>query len=107
MDLNSKVYIVNKKSGITSKEMADIIKEKHNLKKICFCGRLDPMARGKMLLLGDEMCKQMDNHQQYDKTYQFEIVFGLQTDTDDFLGKLEQFRHVDNPILLSQDIKKN
>ena len=29
MDLNSKVYIVNKKSGITSKEMADIIKEKH------------------------------------------------------------------------------
>lgn len=106
MDLNSKVYIVNKKSGITSKEMADIIKEKHNLKKICFCGRLDPMARGKMLLLGDEMCKQMDNHQQYDKTYQFEIVFGLQTDTDDFLGKLEQFRHVDNPILLSQDIKK-
>ena len=44
------------------------------------------MARGEMLLLGDEMCKQMDNHKNYDKTYQFEIVFGFQTDTDDFLG---------------------
>ena len=106
MDLNSKVYIYDKKSGVTSKELADSVKEKYNLKKICFCGRLDPMARGKMLLLGDEMCKQMDNHQQYDKTYQFDIVFGLQTDTDDFLGKLEQVKHVDNAMMLYHIIKK-
>lgn len=106
MELNSKVYIVSKKSGMTSKELADSVKEKYNLKKICFCGRLDPMARGKMLLLGDEMCKQMDNHQRYDKTYQFDIVFGLQTDTDDFLGKLEKVQYVNNALSLYYILKK-
>ena len=89
MDLNSKVYLKIKPPGMTSKDFADDIKEENKLKKICFCGRLDPMARGEMLLLGDEMCKQMDNHKNYDKTYQFEIVFGFQTDTDDFLGLIE------------------
>ncbi len=88
---NSKVYLVNKPSGLTSKDFADIIKENNNLKKICYCGRLDPMARGKMLLLGDEMCKKMDDHQGYDKTYQFEICYGLQTDTDDPLGIIENY----------------
>jgi len=91
MDNNSKTYIEKKPAGLTSKDFADIIKEKYNLKKICYCGRLDPMARGKMLLLGDEMCKKMDNNQNYDKVYQFEICYGIQTDTDDPLGIIENY----------------
>ena len=91
MDNNSKIYIENKPAGLTSKDFADIIKEKYNLKKICYCGRLDPMARGQMLLLGDEMCKKMDNNQNYDKVYQFEICYGVQTDTDDPLGIIENY----------------
>ena len=54
-----------------------------------FCGRLDPMARGKILLLINDECKKMPLYLNNNKTYQFEICFGFQTDTDDFLGLIE------------------
>jgi|UniRef100_A0A6C0IT38 tRNA pseudouridine(55) synthase len=91
-DTESKIYIKDKPAGITSKDYADIIKKENNLKKICFCGRLDPMARGQMLFLGDELCKKMDNYRSSQKIYQFEICFGLQTDTDDPLGIIENYK---------------
>lgn len=83
------IYYLDKPNGLTSKDFADKIKEKNKLKKICFCGRLDPMARGKMLLLGNEMCKNMNNYLKSDKIYQFEIILGLQTDSDDPLGIIQ------------------
>jgi len=87
------IYICNKPVGLTSKDFADLIKEKNNLRKICFCGRLDPMARGEMLLLGNDMCKKMDNYLKNDKIYQFEICLGFRTDTDDPLGIIQ--KHID------------
>ena len=81
-----KIYIANKPAGMTSKDFADKIKKSKNLKKICYCGRLDPMARGQMLFLGDESCKLMPQKNKNNKTYQFEICFGVQTDSDDPLG---------------------
>jgi len=89
--MENNIYITNKPVGMTSKECAEEIKEKYNLKKVCFCGRLDPMARGKMLFLGNEMCKKMDNYKNLNKTYRFNICFGLQTDSDDPLGILENY----------------
>tara|TARA_B100001093_G_scaffold511494_1_gene579491 strand:- start:657 stop:1403 length:747 start_codon:yes stop_codon:yes gene_type:complete len=82
--------IVNayKPSGITSKDFVDIFKKKYNVKKACFCGRLDPLARGKMIILCDEKCKLMPQTNGNNKIYQFEILFGLQTDSDDFMGLL-------------------
>lgn len=84
------IYIENKPAGMTSKDFADIIKDKNKLKKICFCGRLDPMARGQMLLLGDDMCKKMDNYLNTEKTYQFEICLGFMTDSDDPMGIIQK-----------------
>ncbi len=87
-----KIYIANKPAGMTSKDFADQVKNNNNLKKICYCGRLDPMARGKMLFLGDEYCKLMPQKNKNDKTYQFEICLGVQTDSDDPLGKLVNYQ---------------
>ena len=87
--MNNNIYIVDKPSGMTSKDFADTIKEKNKLSKICFCGRLDPMARGKMILLGNEMCKQMNDYLKTKKTYQFEICLGVSTDSDDPLGVIQ------------------
>lgn len=89
--MENNIYIRNKPVGMTSKECAEEVKEKYNLKKVCFCGRLDPMARGKMLFLGNEMCKKMDNYKNLNKTYRFNICFGLQTDSDDPLGIIENY----------------
>ena len=49
----SKYYVSDKPPGLTSKDFVDSIKQKENLKKVCYCGRLDPMARGQMIILGD------------------------------------------------------
>ena len=40
----------------TPGEMANTIKKEMNLKKISYCGKLDPMSRGIMLFLTNEMC---------------------------------------------------
>lgn len=82
----SKYYVLDKPPGLTSKDFVDLIKQKENLKKVCYCGRLDPMARGQMIILGDEQCKLMNTINEKEKTYQFEICFGIQTDSDDPLG---------------------
>ena len=64
----SKYYILDKPPGLTSKDFVDSIKEKENLKKVCYCGRLDPMARGQMIILGDEQCKLMNTINEKEKT---------------------------------------
>jgi tRNA pseudouridine(55) synthase len=81
--------IITKQIGETMGELVKRYKIDHpNVKKACFCGRLDPMARGQVLLLLNENCKKMPEYLNKDKIYEFEIVLGFQTDTDDFLGKL-------------------
>ena len=58
--------------------------------KYCYCGRLDPMASGKMLFLEDEECSTMEHYLQCDKEYEIEIGLGISTDTDDILGLIEE-----------------
>ncbi len=65
------------------------INNNQRLCKVCYCGRLDPMARGLVLLLVGDDCKKMDNYMNTIKEYEFEILFGLSTDTDDPLGVFE------------------
>ncbi len=55
---------------------------------MAYAGRLDPMAEGKLLvLLGDE-CKVQEKYHKLDKEYEFEILFGVHSDTADVLGLL-------------------
>ena len=58
----------------------------HIYNKVCYSGRLDPMARGTVMLLVDDECKMMEMYNKKNKTYKFEIIFGLSTDTDDVMG---------------------
>jgi tRNA pseudouridine55 synthase len=60
-------------------------------KKCSFAGRLDPMARGKMIILQDLECKEQDKYCGLDKVYEFEILFGFTTDTYDILGIIEKY----------------
>lgn len=55
---------------------------------IAYAGRLDPMASGKLLiLLGDE-CKIQERYHGLDKEYEFSVLFGIESDTHDVLGRL-------------------
>lgn len=54
-----------------------------------YAGRLDPMAEGLLLVLaGDEVHKK-EEYLKLQKTYECEIVFGVEADTYDILGLVE------------------
>lgn len=88
-----------KEAGVTSADMAQELKRKLDISKICFCGRLDPMARGVMAFLVNEHCRQMNSFLHHDKTYQFEIICGISTDTDDVMGLITDTLPLPNSIL--------
>lgn len=56
---------------------------------LCYAGRLDPMASGKLLILIGDECKRQQAYHKLDKEYVFEVLFGVGSDTGDVLGRLE------------------
>lgn len=99
------MIIIEKPRGLTINQFIEKYKKDNNIKKLCFCGRLDPMARGKVLLLLNDECKKMPLYLNNDKTYQFEICFGFQTDTDDFLGLIENKTDIVIPQIINDVVE--
>lgn len=81
--------VLDKKVGETPLSCVEAYRSLHpELAEVpmAYAGRLDPMASGKLLvLLGDE-CKVQERYHGLDKEYEFEILFGVASDTQDVLG---------------------
>lgn len=58
-----------------------------------YAGRLDPMASGQLLILIGDECKHRENYDSLDKTYAFDVLFGLESDTGDTLGLVSEIKH--------------
>lgn len=56
--------------------------------KMTYLGRLDPMAEGILLVLSGETRNKQD-YLELDKTYEFEVLWGFESDTYDVLGIVE------------------
>ncbi len=56
---------------------------------LSYAGRLDPMASGKLLVLVGEECKRQADYHGLDKEYEFSVLFGIFSDTQDVLGRLQ------------------
>ena len=56
---------------------------------LSYAGRLDPMASGKLLVLIGEECKHQAEYHGLDKEYEFSVLFGISSDTQDVLGRLQ------------------
>ena len=90
------MYKFIKETGHTMIQTMDKFKKDNNINdKVCYCGRLDPLARGLVLLLVGNECKNMDKHLGHNKEYEFEIIFGLSSDTDDPMGKIISTKYFD------------
>ncbi len=71
---------------------------------LAYAGRLDPMASGRLLVLIGEECKVQEKYHSLDKHYEFSVLFGIQSDTDDVLGRLTLASTI--PVLTSEAIEK-
>jgi len=53
---------------------------------LAYAGRLDPMASGKLLVLIGDECKRQEQYHGLDKEYEFQVLFGVSSDSGDVLG---------------------
>lgn len=87
--MSENVIITYKDLGETPLECLERARNKHNISNttpMTYAGRLDPMAEGVIIILIGEECKKKGQYLGLDKTYEFEVLVGFETDTQDLLG---------------------
>ena len=82
-----------KEAGITINQFINNVRLKINKDKIAYAGRLDPMARGMVPILINDECKNMNMYTSRDKIYHVKVIVGIQTDSDDTLGIIQNINH--------------
>ena len=82
------VISVYKHVGQTPYDIIKNLKKMDQYKnvKMSYAGRLDPMARGLMIILTDTDCLRQEIYNNFDKIYFFRLLIGVETDTNDILG---------------------
>lgn len=92
-----KLIITHKKLGQTPLESIKEVKKSHPElagTSMTYAGRLDPMAEGLMIVLIGDECKNKDKYLGLDKTYEFQILIGFETDTHDLLGLVTSSKEI-------------
>jgi tRNA pseudouridine(55) synthase len=78
----------------------------HKDSKLCFAGRLDPMACGWIIILANNMVFKKDDYTSKDKIYEATVLIGASTDTDDVFGLIEKvdLKNIENSYKKIQDV---
>jgi len=74
--------------------------------KICYIGRLDPLASGLVCFLVGDECISSRSHLHSDKTYCFNLILGISTDSGDALGLIQKMSAVSLGAVAVSDIVK-
>lgn len=85
---NSKIILINKKSGISSFKAIRDIQKKYKFSKIGHAGTLDPLAEGLLIAMSGKATKLSDLLMKKDKQYLVRMMLGFETDTLDLEGKV-------------------
>jgi len=87
------MHIAYKNPGVP---FGDITKQVANdsQNKISYIGRLDPLASGIIIYLEGDELKNRDKYMNMDKTYKFNLIIGICTDTGDCLGIINNIQSV-------------
>ena len=79
---------INKQSGISSAKIVYKIKKMINIKKVGHAGTLDPLATGVLPIALGEATKTIKYAMHSYKSYEFDISWGIATETEDLEGKV-------------------
>jgi tRNA pseudouridine55 synthase len=79
--------ILDKPQGLTSNQALGRLKRLFNPRKVGHAGTLDPLATGILPIAFGEATKTVAHVVDCEKTYDFTIRWGVETDTDDAEGK--------------------
>lgn len=98
------ILLIEKNPGETMGELTKRVRQENNLaadEKITFAGRLDPMASGLVIFLSGPKRFSREEFLALPKKYDFEIILGMTTDTNDALGLVEEIGLQKNDFSLS------
>lgn len=96
--------IINKPKGITSHDVCFKLRKVFNTKKIGHTGTLDPLATGVLVCAVGKATKLVNYLENENKTYIVDVLFGIDTDTYDILGKV--VKECNSFVLTNEDIDK-
>ncbi len=104
------MYCVYKKRGETPLACLERVRREHGILDdvpMTYAGRLDPMAEGLMIILVGEECKDKEKYTKLNKTYEFEILVGFETDAYDLLGLVDCRRQdlLQNEFVIPENIR--
>src|SRR6266536_5061348 len=88
------VLLVDKAEGMTSHDVVALLRLKLQVRKVCHCGTLDPIATGLLLITVGRGTKVQDLLMSEDKEYVGTFMLGVTTDTQDREGEVIQQRPV-------------
>lgn len=86
------IIVVNKPSGITSRDVVNSVCKILGIKKVGHTGTLDPLADGVLVLCVGKATKLVDVITSNDKEYVATVKLGILTDTLDIDGKVLEKR---------------
>lgn len=89
MQSNDGVWVVYKPLLLTPLQVIQKLKNDHpelSGIKITYVGRLDPLAEGVMILLSGDAISDKKAFMGLNKTYEFDLLLGVSTDTFDLMG---------------------
>jgi tRNA pseudouridine(55) synthase len=99
------MIIKYKPQGQTLGQLTREVQEEIN-DKICYIGRLDPLASGLVCFLVGDECISSRSRLHSDKTYCFNLILGISTDTGDALGLIQKMSAVSLGAVGVADIVK-
>ena len=97
------IILVNKESGMTSRDVVNKISHIFNTKKVGHTGTLDPMATGVLAVGIGKSLKILEYITALEKEYEAEITLGINTDTLDITGNILDQKEVN---ITNEDIDK-
>lgn len=80
--------VINKPKGISSHDVCLKLRKELKINKIGHTGTLDPLATGVLVIAVGKATKLIQYLEDQKKTYVADVLFGIDTDTYDILGKV-------------------
>ena len=82
------ILLIDKPSGITSRDVINLLCKKLNTRRIGHTGTLDPLATGLMVVCVNKATKLVELLTNHDKSYIAKVKLGIKTDTYDITGNV-------------------
>jgi tRNA pseudouridine55 synthase len=82
------ILVVDKTAGMTSHDVVDSVRRRLGVRRVGHAGTLDPGATGVLVLGIGRATRLLQFLERYDKEYRAEVVFGVETTTQDASGDI-------------------